>query len=76
MLPFLTIVDYINDEACYNLNNNDSLECVQNGNNVVCSLFNDNSYILTGNDNDDSDYRNDYFKMSDDYNGIQFMKYN
>ena len=41
----LTIVDYINDEACYNLNNTDILKCVQNENNVVCSLFNDNSYF-------------------------------
>ena len=44
--------------------------------NLIRYLFNSDSYILTGNDNDDSDYRNDYFKMSDDYNGIQFMKYN
>ena len=41
----LTIVDYINDEACYNLNNNDILESVQNKNNVVCSLFNDNRHF-------------------------------
>ena len=41
----LTIVDYINDEACYNLNNNDILKCVQNENNVVCSLFNDNRHF-------------------------------
>ena len=42
--------------------------------NLIRYLFNDDSYILTGNDN--TDYEDDYFKLPKDYNGIQFMKYN
>lgn len=42
--------------------------------NLIRYLFNSDSYILTGNDNDW--YESDYFKMPDDYDGIQFMKYN
>lgn len=42
--------------------------------NLIRFLFNDDSYILTGNDN--SYYEDDYYKLPKDYNGIQFMKYN
>lgn len=42
--------------------------------NLIRYLFNDDSYILTGNDNDW--YEPDHFKIPDDYDGIQFMKYN
>lgn len=42
--------------------------------NLIRYLFNSDSYILTGNDNDW--YEPDYFRMPDDYDGIQFMKYN
>ena len=42
--------------------------------NLIRYLFNDDSYILTGNDN--SDYDDNYFRMPDNYDGIQFMKYN
>lgn len=42
--------------------------------NLIRYLFNDDSYILTGNDNEW--YEPDHFKMPDDYDGIQFMKYN
>jgi len=50
--------------------------------NLIRFLFNDDSYILTGNDNSyykndyEDDYEDDYFNMPDNYNGIQFMKYN
>lgn len=47
---------------------------LSNSENLIRYLFNSDSYILTGNDNDW--YEPDYFKMPDDYNGIQFMKYN
>jgi hypothetical protein len=42
--------------------------------NLIRYLFNNDSYILTGNDN--ADCEDNYFEMPDDYNGIQFMKYN
>lgn len=42
--------------------------------NLIRYLFNDDSYILTGNDNVDCE--DNYFRMPDDYDGIQFMKYN
>ena len=42
--------------------------------NLIRYLFNDDSYILTGNDNEW--YEPDYFRMPDNYDGIQFMKYN
>lgn len=42
--------------------------------NLIRYLFNNDSYILTGNDN--TDCEDDYYELPKDYNGIQFMKYN